>query len=88
LKLSLNTGETRRLVARAVKGDGLEPVPDPVEWATSDPKVVKVDPASGLVTTTGPGSATVSVTWGKFTDKLDVQVEAPEPPATGVKIIT
>lgn len=84
MKLSLNVGESKQLLARAIKGDGLDVVTDPVEWATSDPKVLTVDPASGLVTTIGPGMAVVSVKWGRFADTLEVSVDAP---ATGVKIV-
>ena len=87
MKLSLKAGETRQLVARAVKGDGLDPVPDAVEWATSDPKVLKVDTATGLITTTGPGEAVVTLTWKTFTDSLSIRVDTPDAPATGVKIV-
>lgn len=83
MKLSLSVGDTRRLEAKGVKGEALEPIaPDQVTWVSSDP-CVTVDP-SGLLVATGPGVAIVSVQWNGFTDAMKVSVDAP---ATGVKIV-
>lgn len=44
---------------------------DTVSYTTSDPKVVTVD-AEGKITAVGPGEATVTVTCGKVSAKVDV----------------
>jgi uncharacterized protein YjdB len=67
-----------------VKDENGKPVAnEPVEWSTSDPKVVQV--SGGRVTSTGPGTATISVSARDFKDQATVQVVLPPPASVSVE---
>lgn len=61
--VSLNPGNARGLLARAVMGNG-EPIKlDTATWESSDPSVARVD-AAGVVTAVGNGLATITASLG------------------------
>ncbi|MDZ4863637.1 MAG: carboxypeptidase-like regulatory domain-containing protein, partial [Gemmatimonadota bacterium] len=49
-------------------------------WSTSDPGVVTVDPATGLITATGPGTVTITATAAAASGTIPITVN---PPTTG-----
>ncbi len=79
-QITLDPGQTRRLVARAVAADGSELRRD-ISWITSDPAVVTVGP-TGEVRAVGPGSAVVRAASDGVEGGATIRVEAsaPTPP--------
>jgi len=72
-RLSLTLGASQQVHAFAVDGDGRQhDVTTAASWATSNPAVATVD--SGLVQTTGTGTATITVTYGDLQATLPVDV--------------
>lgn len=63
-------GETRQLVATTSPADGK------VEWKSSDPSIVTIS-ADGTVTAVCEGSATITVTFGEYTESCSVTVAKP-----------
>jgi uncharacterized protein YjdB len=55
-------GATLQFTAEVRDANGHAIPNAPVLWASSDPTCVEIDPASGLATTTGFGTATISAT--------------------------
>lgn len=71
---TLEAGQSRRLVARALGPGGSELQRD-LEWTTSDPAVVTVDP-SGEARAVGPGAAVVTASSEGVEGGVSIQVEA------------
>ncbi|WP_433181439.1 phosphodiester glycosidase family protein [Actinoallomurus sp. CA-150999] len=79
---SLGKGASGQLTATgtAVGGDNQPtltvPIADPAShvWSSSDSRVVEVDPATGRITARHAGTATVSVTGGGVSGKIEVTV--------------
>ena len=70
-------GDTQQLTATLNISDGTShDITASVTWSTSDEAVATVD-SSGLVTTVGAGTATITATGEGFTSTADVTVEAP-----------
>ena len=76
-KSALNLGQNETLTATIAPASPTDPT---VTWSTSDPTVVQVSSA-GVVTTTGPGTATVTVTTnnGGFQANCAYTVTVPGP---------
>ncbi len=66
--LTLETGETLALTARALDKDGNE-VSAPIEWRAPDPTLT-VDPVTGVVTGVAPGTGRVQAVSGLLTSGL------------------
>lgn len=76
---ALLTGGRVQLTADGVRPDGTAAdVADSAQWSSSDTAVATVDD-HGLVTATGPGSATITATAGGATGSIPVDVVAPTP---------
>jgi len=64
--ITLTVGQTSQASAHefsGLAGAGVElPLAGAISWASSDAAVATVDPASGLVTAVGPGTATITAT--------------------------
>lgn len=85
--MNLSPNESRTLRALAIRGESLVPVPEgPVVWASSNIEVATVD-AGGVVKAVAPGRAKIRVEWAGFSDAIEVVVETPAIPPTGVKIL-
>lgn len=67
---------TQQLQVYGTEADGgVQDVTDEATYTTSDPAVATVD-ATGLVTAVGPGTATITATYGAFNDTSTITVEA------------
>lgn len=67
---SFYVGQTRELTAQTAPAD------QTVEWVSSDETVVTVDD-KGLVTAVGGGSATVTASFGEYSESCEVTVTSP-----------
>ena len=85
----LDQGDTLQLVALAGYDDGTaQDVSQTADWTSSDPAVVTVD-VNGLITAVGPGTATVTATWGAFTSPpvtMTVRTPEPEPELQAIRV--
>ena len=80
---TLNLNQTAQLTAALLSSDatGVTPFDQTTDlvWSSDDPDVISVD-QSGLITSNGPGTATITAVWTEF----GVSVSASTPPiATG-----
>jgi exopolysaccharide biosynthesis protein len=79
---SIAVSATTSLTAHGVNqtGDNLDPVTLPIAdpashvWSTSNSRVARVDPKTGVVTGVRAGTATISITSGGLTSKVTVTV--------------
>jgi alpha-tubulin suppressor-like RCC1 family protein len=85
--VSLNPGNARGLVARAIMGRG-EPVNlDTATWTSSDPSVARVD-AAGVVTAMGNGRATITASVGNARVSSEVYVSSYPKPLRFNSVVT
>jgi hypothetical protein len=73
----LRVGEAVRLAARPLDADGNALPPMALRWISSDPRVVRTDPESGLVSALAPGEATITARAGGLRASVRVEVTAP-----------
>ncbi len=73
----ITAGSSAQLTATAVLSDGTTiDVTSKATWTSSDPSVATVS-AAGLITAVGPGTTTITCTYGGVTNTLVVTIAAP-----------
>lgn len=76
----LAAGDTLRLSASALDGNGHEVARADISWSSSDPGIAAVD-TSGLVTGVGPGTAVITATSGDAAGVMELRVVSRDVPA-------